>query len=208
MPRRRWFTSSEKHVRHRLAAPAISKSSFRTRPSAATLIALGADRILMSDSSELGPIDPQLQVAGGGSMPVFALIRAYEGAERRCVQHPDNSAFAAELGRFEPTLVAEMRQAVERARVCAENLLKRQGANYTAVSEALMDIRRFPSHGQMIDWRTAKAIGIPHVHHLARNNPLWQQYWRLYRDLLPVCGSDGRVLESVDRTLTASESGG
>ena len=176
--------------------------------SAATLIALGADRILMSDSSELGPIDPQLQVAGGGSVPVFALIRAYEEAERRCVQHPDNSAFAAELGRFDPILVAEMRQAVERARVCAENLLKRQGANYTAVSEALMDIRRFPSHGQMIDWRTAKAIGIPHVHHVARNNPLWQQYWRLYRDLLPVCGSDGRVLESVDRTITASESGG
>ena len=176
--------------------------------SAATLIALGADRLLMGDSSELGPIDPQLQVAGGGSVPVFALIRAYEEAERRCVQHPGNSAFAAELGKFDPILVAEMRQAVERARVCAENLLKRQGANYTAVSEALMDIRRFPSHGQMIDWRTAKAIGIPHVHHMARNNPLWQQYWRLYRDLLPVCGGDGRVLESVDRTITASESGG
>ena len=173
--------------------------------SAATLIALGADRILMSDSSELGPIDPQLPVAGQGLVPVFALIRAYEEAERRCVQHPDNSAFAAELGKFGPAFVAEMRQVVDRARTCAENLLKRQGANYTAVSNALMDIRRFPSHGQMIDWRTAKAIGIPHVHHVARNDPLWRQYWRLYRYLLPVCGSDGRVLESVDRTITVSE---
>lgn len=53
--------------------------------SAATLVALGADRILMSDSSELGPIDPQLQVSGGGSVPVFALIRAYEEAEQRCL---------------------------------------------------------------------------------------------------------------------------
>ena len=175
--------------------------------SAATLIALGADRILMSDSSELGPIDPQLQVSGGGSVPVFAVIRAYEEAERRCIQHPGNSAFAAELGKFDPILVAEMRQAVERARACAENLLKRQGANYTAVSNALLDIRRFPSHGQMIDWRTAKDIGIPHVHHMARNNPLWQQYWRLYRYLLPVCGGDGRVLESVDRTITVGGHG-
>ena len=161
----------------------------------------------MSDSSELGPIDPQLQVSGGGSVPVFALIRAYEEAEQRCLQHPDNRAFAAELGKFDPILVAEMRQAVERACTCAENLLKRQGANYTAVSSALMDIHRFPSHGQMIDWRAAKDIGIPHVHHLARDDPLWQHYWRLYRYLLPVCGSDGRVLESVDRTITVSERG-
>ena len=161
----------------------------------------------MSDSSELGPIDPQIQVSGGGYIPVFALIRAYEEAERRCVEHPDNSAFAVELGKFDPILVGDMRQAVERARTCAENLLKRQGANYTAVSNALMDIRRFPSHGQMIDWRTAKAIGIPHVHHMARNNPLLQQYWRLYRYLLAVCGSDGRVFESLDQTFIVSERG-
>ena len=172
--------------------------------SAATLIALGADRIVMSDSSELGPIDPQLQIAGGGSVPVFAVIRAYEEAEQRCVQHPGNSAFAAELGKFDAILIAEMRQVVDRARACAENLLKRKGANYTAVAADLMDIDRFPSHGQMIDWRTAKDIGIPHVHHLPRNDPLWQLYWRLYRYLLPVSGSDGRVLESLDRTITVS----
>ena len=172
--------------------------------SAATLIALGADRILMSDSSELGPIDPQLPLPNGNSVPVFALLRAYEEAEQRCIQYPDNSAFGGELGKFDAVLIAEMRQAVERARKCAENLLKRQGANYTAAAAALMDVERFPSHGQMIDWRTAEDIGITHVHALPRQSRLWQRYWRLYCYLLPVCGMDGRVFESLDRTIIAS----
>ena len=169
--------------------------------SAATLIALGADRMLMSDSSELGPIDPQLQLPNGDSVPVSALLRAYEEAEQRCVRHPDNSAFAAELGKFDAVLVAEMRQAVNRARACSEKLLKRQGANYTAVSAALLDVDRFPSHGQMIDWRTAQDIGIPQVHHLARDHPDWRRYWRLYRHLLPFCRQGGSVFESVDETI-------
>ena len=175
--------------------------------SAATLIAIGADRILMSDSSELGPIDPQLGLSNGHYVPVFALLRAYEEAERRCIRYPDNSAFGAELGKFDPVLVAEMRQAVERARMCAEDLLRRQGANYTAVSAALMDVDRFPSHGQMIDWRTALDIGIPQIHHLARQSRLWQLYWHLYCRLLPVCGINGGVFESVDRTITVREPG-
>ena len=48
---------------------------------------------------------------------------------------------------------------------------------------------------------------IPHVHHLPRNDPLWRLYWRLFRYLLPICGRDGRVLESLDRTITASGPG-
>lgn len=169
--------------------------------SAATLIALGADRILMSDSSELGPIDPQLPLPNGDSVPVSALLRAYEEAQQRCARHPDNSAFAIELGKFDAVLIAEMRQAVNRARACAEKLLKRQGANYTAVPSALLDVDRFPSHGQMIDWRTAQDIGIPQVHHLARDHPDWRRYWRLYRYLLPLCRDDGSVFESLDKTI-------
>ena len=169
--------------------------------SAATLIALGADRIIMSDSSELGPIDPQFQYTSDIWVPASAWISAYEEAEQRCMQYPNNSAFAAELGKFDPVLVAETRQAVSRARTCAENLLRRQGGNYTAASSVLIDVNRFPSHGQMIDWRTAKEIGISQVHPMDRRSQLWQQYWRLYRHLLQVCGTRGRVFESRDRTI-------
>ncbi|RJQ52077.1 MAG: hypothetical protein C4521_11060 [Actinobacteria bacterium] len=39
--------------------------------SAATLIALGADEIVMGDASELGPIDPQLALPNPMGPPVF-----------------------------------------------------------------------------------------------------------------------------------------
>ena len=169
--------------------------------SAATLIALGADQIVMSDSSELGPIDPQVPYSEGHTVSAMTLIRAYEKAEARCMTSPNNPAFAAELGMFDAVIVEAARQAVSRSRVCAERLLKRKGANYTAIADALLDIERFPSHGQMIDWRTALQIGIPHVHRLDRQSPLWQQYWHLYRQLLAVCGAGRRVFESRDLTI-------
>lgn len=168
--------------------------------SAATLIALGADRILMSDSSELGPIDPQIPYASG-MVPAFVLLRAYKEAERRCAEHTDNPAFADAFRSFNPVLVTRAKQAVSRARTCAENLLKRQGGNYTAAPDILMDVDRFPSHSQMIDWRTATDIGIPQVEHLDRQSELWQRYWRLYRHLSLVCGAGGRVLESRHLTI-------
>ena len=169
--------------------PALAKS-------AATLMALGGDRIIMSDFSELGPIDPQLN-----QIPVLAYLLAYEEAEKRCAEHPGNPAFADAFATFDPLLVAAMRQAESRTRTCAENLLKRPGINYTAVAAALMDIQRFPSHGQMIDWRTAKSIGLDQVEYLDRQSDLWKMYWRLYRRLAAVSGNNRRVFESARRTI-------
>ena len=166
--------------------------------SAATLMALGADRIVMSDFSELGPIDPQI-----GSVSVFAYLRAYEEAKKCCVEHPGNPAFADALGKFDQVLIAAMQQMESRARTCAENLLKRLGTNYTAVVADLMDIRRFPSHSQMINWRTARNIGLEQVEYLDRRSDLWKMYWRLYQRLAAVSGSDRRVFESARQTIIA-----
>ena len=172
--------------------------------SAATLIALGADRIVMSDSSELGPIDPQVPYSESHTVSAMTLIRAYEKAEERCMAHPNNPAFAAELGTFDAVIVEAARQAVSRSKVCAESLLMRTGTNYTATADALLDVERFPSHGQMLDWRTARAIGIPHVHPMNRHSERWRQYWELYSRLRAVCGADSRILESRHESLLTS----
>lgn len=166
--------------------------------SAATLMALGGDRIVMSDFSELGPIDPQIN-----QISVFTHLLAYEEAEKRCEEHPGNPVFADAFANFDPVLIATMRQAASRARNCAENLLKRPGINYTAVAAALMDIRRFPSHSQMIDWRTARSIGLEQVEYLDRRSDLWTMYWRLYRRLAAVSGDNRRVFESARQTIIA-----
>lgn len=169
--------------------------------SAATLIAIGADRIVMSDTSELGPIDPQIPISES-QVSVFAFLQAYEAVENPCKQHPKNPAFARQLKAFSPVAVAALRQIESRARECAERLLLRQGLNNTAVAAILMDVKRFPSHGQMIDWRTARDIGLHQVHHEDRYSDLWKMYWHLYRECAIMCGSNRRVFESRRLFLT------
>ncbi|WP_411784269.1 hypothetical protein [Bradyrhizobium sp. UFLA01-814] len=70
-------TGEEKHLGHHSGL----------RRSAGTLMALGANGIAMSDSSELGPIDPQVSSqAGNGSASLFRAdyLNAYDAGRRRC----------------------------------------------------------------------------------------------------------------------------
>ena len=172
--------------------------------SAATLMALGADRVIMSDSSELGPIDPQLPVEENGKLSwysAFDYIRAYETAEKRCIEHPDNAAFRFVFGTFNPLMVEAVRQAISRTHQIAFNLLNRLGRNPTEAPSKLMDTNRFPSHGQMIDWRTAKDIGLEHVQYLDSRAELWRMYWRLYGELRGAAGDKKKVFESSSISL-------
>jgi Serine dehydrogenase proteinase len=53
--------------------------------SAATMLALGCDEILMGNHSELGPIDPQIQVpvpGGARFAPAMAILRDFDRAQR------------------------------------------------------------------------------------------------------------------------------
>lgn len=168
--------------------------------SAATMIALGANWLTMSDTSELGPIDPQVVLDQGHSYPVAAWLNAYETAERRCTNHPDNAAYRKAFLRFDPVFAETLHQVNQRARQIAERIARRQGWNSTLVAGHLMDTGRFPSHGQMIDWRTAKDIGLEHVRHMPRSDPLWHMYWKLYLALRAVGGEQRKVFESREVT--------
>ncbi len=64
--------------------------------SAATMIALGCDEILVGAHSELGPIDPQILVPvpeGSRFAPAHAILRDFERAKEQCKQ--DVSSIAA-----------------------------------------------------------------------------------------------------------------
>jgi Serine dehydrogenase proteinase len=58
--------------------------------SAATMVALGCDEIVMADHSELGPIDPQILVPvpeGNRFAPAHAILRDFERAKTECEQN-------------------------------------------------------------------------------------------------------------------------
>ena len=161
--------------------------------SAGTLIAIGADRIVMSDSSELGPIDPQIvtrEASGNTSQrPAHAYVDGYDALVRKIdapTSYEDGKVTDAEkllLSKCDPAMLDLCRQALKRSRQLAEALLKKgmlRDGNWTKVAADLTDNERWLSqHGAVIDSEDAQTMGL-RVEYLAPSSELWQAYWRLY----------------------------
>lgn len=168
--------------------------------SAATLLALGASRIVMSTMSELGTIDPQLpQYDQGGNLAwisVFDYLVAYESVARRLASDPDDPVAQTEFSRFDPVQRRRFEQERDYARMTAENLLKRQGGNFTLATHHLMDTTKFRSHRQVIDWEAAKNdIGL-NIEFMESEDDLWKLYWRLYCYLRVAIEPRQKIFES------------
>ena len=153
----------------------------------------------MSDSSELGTIDPQIvswdEFRNAIQYSVLDYIHAYKKCEGKLVKEPNNPAFQAMFNKFNPTTLYRFEVVKERARVCAENLLKKTGANFTEIPRTLMDTNKFPSHSQMIDWETAKDIGL-NIKHLDPDDEIWRQFWALYCHLKLSIKQNQKIFES------------
>jgi hypothetical protein len=167
--------------------------------SAGTLMALGANTIVMSDSSELGPIDPQVSLKDGNgndvNHSVLTYLNAYQEAKQALRDAPDDPANRISFEQFDPTMVRKFSSVRDRARLFAENLLKRRGLNFSKIASELMDINTYPSHGQMIGWEAAQKIGL-NVSYMPLSDPLWRKYWSLYCHLRLAIESDQRIFES------------
>lgn len=156
--------------------------------SAGTLMTLGADRIVMSDTSELGPIDPQITLKDGhGNLirhSVQSYLDAYESHAETLQNNPKDVVALTMLGKLEPATVKLFEAVRDRARKFAEDQLKlgmfRSGAgNFTKIASDLIDTKRWLTHGQMIGWQDAIQIGLS-VDYLNPSSEDWQCYWQLY----------------------------
>lgn len=151
--------------------------------SAGTLMTLGADKLIMSDSSELGTIDPQIWSNDGRGNEIchsaLAYLDAYKIHSEALRDNPDDPVARVMLSKLDPTTVRHFEAIRERARHFAEAQLKRKGHNFSKIADALLDIRRWPSHGQMIHWQDVRDLGLP-VEYLSPRSDRWQAYWRLY----------------------------
>ena len=157
--------------------------------SAGTLIALGADAVVMSDTSELGPIDPQIVLGDGNgnriAHSVQSYLDAYDEHTATLKTEPNNTAAQIMLGKLDPATVKLFRAVQSRARQFAEDQLKRgmfrNGGNWSQAAAELIDTKRWQSHGQMISWADAQdpRIGL-NVEYLDPQSEEWQEYWQLY----------------------------
>ncbi len=167
--------------------------------SAGTLMALGADSIVMSDCSELGPIDPQVTLRDSNGQgighSIFNYLHAYEEAAQALRDNPQDPVAQTEFGRFDPTTVKKYEMIRERTRTFAEKLLIPRGLNHTKITSQLLDIRSYPSHGQMIGWEEAQNLGLV-IEYKPMTDRTWRQYWALYCHLRLAIESGQRIFES------------
>lgn len=151
--------------------------------SAGTLMILGADAFIMSDTSELGTIDPQIWSNDGrGNVichSVLSYLDAYKTHSDALRGNPEDPVARLMLSKLEPTTLRHYEAIRDRARSFSEGQLKRKGRNFSQITSALMDIGRWPSHGQMIKWQDVRDLGLP-VDYLPPRSERWQAYWRLY----------------------------
>jgi len=176
--------------------------------SAGTLMAIGADSIVMSDTSELGPIDPQVTMTDGNgdrtTQSVQAYLDAYAQLSERLQNDPNDLSVQLLLNKFEPARIVHFEAVKARAREFAENQLKRmcpgQGT-YTSIAAKLLDTKQWPSHGQVINADAADKLGI-NINRLPHDDPTWDACWRLYclqRLAVPKAGQ--KLFESEDASL-------
>lgn len=173
--------------------------------SAATLVALGANEIVMSTTSELGPIDPQVppqdQKGNCTWQSAFDYIEAYKTAEDNYRKQPDDPAHISVFESLDSVHFLSMNKLVEYTRMCAEDLLKSHGANFSLAPSILMDRKKFPSHGQVIDWETARHDLKLQVKFLGQKDQLWRLYWRLYCHLQNAVAGHRKIFESAEVSL-------
>jgi ClpP class serine protease len=156
--------------------------------SAATMIALGSDRILMGYLAELGPIDPQLRTApfGGEIIPARSFIDGLEMIRDRVLKRRDPvQLYLPMISQIRPEILARCQSAIDGSREFAEKWLKRYMLKHDPnqaeiVAKSLSEGEKYKSHGKVIDFDEAKNELRLNVERIDPTSDLWNDIWELY----------------------------
>jgi len=157
--------------------------------SAATLVALAADEILMGPTSELGPIDPQVTISTAEGRPLNRPARSFldglEQIKQSVIEEGAlNPAYYPLLSQLDPALLDYCQKAIGRSEQFAEKwlrrtMLKAEPKKASAIAKRLTDVDQYRSHGMVIDRDEARAMGLA-VTFLEDGEDLWDKLWRLH----------------------------
>lgn len=154
--------------------------------SAATLLCLGADRILMGPAGDLGPVDPQFQIGGRSLASAKEIVAAIDEAERRVKESPETfPLFAGLLSDVNMLMVEQARSALDRTEAlvrealgCCEARSDDDVDTLTAALKAPL-IDEPKSHSAVIDVRAAQKFGLPAEPYDPTSDE-WGRVWELW----------------------------
>jgi hypothetical protein len=182
---------SGEHRRLRIVVPNIAKS-------AATVLALGADQILMGYCSELGPIDPQVQIAVSGVIQWISALAFVESRDKLMKEITEatkkkkpTAGLLQQLAGLNIPFTEEMENWIGFAKKTAATLLDKymlrskfpksqiRTKKANEIATKLLSKQLFPVHGQFIDGATAKQLDLE-VDVLPKDDELWKKLWEYY----------------------------
>lgn len=154
--------------------------------SAASMLVLGADEVVMGPISELGPVDPLVK------HPHYKDLWVPVQAVRHCIEYAQSaianssrpeiatSIVSLLLDKLDPWLLGDYEKILKASRQYAEALLSRYmlknaPERIEAVTEALTE--GFFSHGYPLGRHEAKELGLNVVE---ADDELWDIIWKLY----------------------------
>ena len=185
--------------------------------SAATMIALGSDKILMGYLAELGPIDPQLRMAPpplpGETIPARSFVDGLEIIRRRIKEDGDPfQMYLPMIARIRPEVLAMCQRAIDDARATAEKWLKKYMLKHDPnqaekVAEWLSAGEKYKSHGKVINFDEVKNVLKLNVEKIDKDSDLWKDVWELYcRSILFLQKrpNAAKLFESESASLTMS----
>lgn len=158
--------------------------------SAATLVALGSDKIFMGYLAELGPVDPQLRIAPpplpGGTIPARSFVDGLEIIRQKIKKDGDPfQMYLPMLSQIRPEVLAMCQRAIEDSQTTAEKwlkkyMLKNDPQQAKRVAEWLSKGEKYKSHGKVINFDEAKNVLKLNVEKIDKKSDLWKDIWELY----------------------------
>ena len=156
--------------------------------SAATMLGLGSDEIVMGHTSELGQIDPQiLKPLPNGSftfIPAYALINTLETIKDKINKKEPYQMYLPILSNIEPEMIDICSKVIAESKEIAEEwlkkyMLKNDGKKAKKIVEDLSSTKVFKTHGKLISAKEAKELGL-NIKILDKEDELWKLIWELY----------------------------
>jgi len=138
--------------------------------SAATMICLGASKIIMSGTSELGPIGPQLTISEKGVMKRFSLyniVESYDDLFKKAVKEKGNlQPYLLQLANYDERDIKEFRAAISLSediaiRTLVSGMMK--GISEKEIKreiEIFLKPKRTKTHGRPIYAKEASECGL------------------------------------------------
>lgn len=188
--------------------------------SAATLIALGADEIIMGPPSEIGPIDAQIEVVANGVLRYISAQSYIDAREsllekykKQLAANEDTGATMQMLATLDLPFIAQCEKLMDFGRDVAKKFLKEymfkgkkaKQSKIDDIVKTLSSVERFKVHGRIVDSRIAKAeLGL-NVKMCGKNDPLWVKIWEYYTraEMTIIRGQRVKVFETEHELLTA-----